>query len=1219
MCLWLIGISIIFSYIQNHLYYIDVLISNTWWWTFIVWCVIAWFFAFYISYPRRTKLSFWKAIIALVLSLWGYSFFTVIIQWYASIASLWWFIHIWLLVFLFILSFLSFFLSWTWIYKKIFKELPSTISTYLLSIGLWLSAFLILIYLLLLIWVLYPFVSVVLLILAIYWIWYNKLYLLNLWNEINLCRYYPSILLSTIKSGLLVFPLLGYWLYTRIFKWWNSNKNLLLKSWIIGFLILLIFWILYPILWLFLDPIVSRLLVVLMCFYYFFERKNIIHFKNTYINKHYTFDQKKQNIVFLLCVLSIVYIMYIFHNWYIPYPTARDANHAYLFYPKMWAFNAWIFRDNAQMAVTPHIWYGYITYWFSLFTYTDGLWYMSMDTIAIIMNAMSGFYVLIFWLWLISEVISLWAKYIHYNVREDSRSVWFLIWRWLLLAWLTSGMWAFLVIVDNKTDLGVLSLIILALYSWFIFLNNAYSDNNDKSKGIETQDKNIAFERSWLQNSTKKILILSWFFFAMAGLAKPTALFDAINFYSLLRWLILWIWWSLAIWLIILFIMSLISFRAINDYISTTFWYVFGAWWVLGLLFDFVRTTRRKLMTLLSTSFFRCIPFLLTLIVIKWLYLVPTYIHQNIPFVPIPFVERLFFSGINSPSWNLYASIDNINASECSLANLGVSDIKDLYANLKNVPWWSEYQEDVWRYIWYGWKWNPSDQKKNILPSIDPWWWFLFSEGCFAIPWHKEDARKCNDVFEWDPALVPLSVQSNTINVVVNTAWAKEIYLPYKYLVLANATFNWSLQNSGSYYTDIWFIRLILICLLPLSLIISLVRKNYIWAWLSLVTITGWILRWFVAWGIIWYGIWIIVRTILSTVVFIQSLTPNKLENIDEDKNNTWYRIFISIVSIFIVVQLLLNFLRIADMSNTKFLSSYRMHTSEFQSIWDNGMPITKKTSWFDMSDSVDVQFAHYKTFLESMNTRNDWDGARIAGTYSRYFVENQDNIIYDQFLTWMRRMSSDNNLCSTYLRLKDNNMKYLALDPNIGTVVQWAWNSSLFDRFFGKTVSWEIDQYWWLSLFVDLVSSWYANLLSTNNIAVKYAFSWDPLIESSTDLLHKYKLAAARYFIQNDQTVANTLFSIAEKRIENNLFLWDYADMFWKEIRVELLIDHVEKWITPDILTSLTEDEKLIISQFLQLKSAYTTNPDAAKRRLSDLIRNSISNPNQIIILELK
>lgn len=44
--------------------------------------------------------------------------------------------------------------------------------------------------------------------------------------------------------------------------------------------------------------------------------------------------------------------------------------------------------------------------------------------------------------------------------------------RMMLLFRLTSGMGAFLVFVDNKTDLGVMALTILAILSGFIFLKH---------------------------------------------------------------------------------------------------------------------------------------------------------------------------------------------------------------------------------------------------------------------------------------------------------------------------------------------------------------------------------------------------------------------------------------------------------------------------------------------------------------------------------------------------------------------------------------------------------------------------------------------------------------------------------------------------------------------------------------------------------------------------
>lgn len=47
--------------------------------------------------------------------------------------------------------------------------------------------------------------------------------------------------------------------------------------------------------------------------------------------------------------------------------------------------------------------------------------------------------------------------------------------------------------------------------------------------------------------------------------------------------------------------------------------------------------------------------------------------------------------------------------------------------------------------------------------------------------------------------------------------------------------------------------------------------------------------------------------------------------------------------------------------------------------------------------------------------------------------------------------MVSDNDTCASYLRLRDNDLRYLVIDPNIASVVQGEGNKSLFHRFFGE------------------------------------------------------------------------------------------------------------------------------------------------------------------------
>jgi len=55
---------------------------------------------------------------------------------------------------------------------------------------------------------------------------------------------------------------------------------------------------------------------------------------------------------------------------------------------------------------------------------------------------------------------------------------------------------------------------------------------------------------------------------------------------------------------------------------------------------------------------------------------------------------------------------------------------------------------------------------------------------------------------------------------------SKVVNIPYKYLTIFNITYNWSLQNNSSYYTDIGFIWLIVLMLNVFGLIYALIRLN---------------------------------------------------------------------------------------------------------------------------------------------------------------------------------------------------------------------------------------------------------------------------------------------------------------------------------------------------------------------------------------------------------
>ena len=177
----------------------------------------------------------------------------------------------------------------------------------------------------------------------------------------------------------------------------------------------------------------------------------------------------------ILLILSLVYVYHGFVLADIPYPTAWDANHAYMYYPRIRALNNGYYREQS-LAMMPQLWYGYLTFRFKfMFIFGTDTW-ISADNLTVIMNFISGVFVLAFGLILVKEVI----RFIHGDHEKNANMIFFVVGWFLLLLWLTSGMGAFLVFVDNKTDLGVMALTILALYSGFFFLNQLKADKMKK-------------------------------------------------------------------------------------------------------------------------------------------------------------------------------------------------------------------------------------------------------------------------------------------------------------------------------------------------------------------------------------------------------------------------------------------------------------------------------------------------------------------------------------------------------------------------------------------------------------------------------------------------------------------------------------------------------------------------------------------------------------------
>jgi hypothetical protein len=112
----------------------------------------------------------------------------------------------------------------------------------------------------------------------------------------------------------------------------------------------------------------------------------------------------------VLVGISLLYYFYGFQLSFIPYSTAWDANHAYMYIPKVIAENHWVLRWNIWIAATPpELRHGFITFWFSLIWAIKWFW-LGPDTVAVAMNFLSGIFVLILGLWTVKEIINYFTK-----------------------------------------------------------------------------------------------------------------------------------------------------------------------------------------------------------------------------------------------------------------------------------------------------------------------------------------------------------------------------------------------------------------------------------------------------------------------------------------------------------------------------------------------------------------------------------------------------------------------------------------------------------------------------------------------------------------------------------------------------------------------------------------------------------------------------------------
>lgn len=1111
--------------------------------------------------------------------------------------------------------------------------------------------------------------------------------ILLLWNTALLLGIGILILFAMFSLGSRI---------TRISKLFShiGIRESLLSFWagLVAFLvvmqILMGFWIFYwPILW----------IILIACLILARKEKSHLNIHLGNINQflttlHTQIRKKNTWIWMILLAWSLAYFYFGFSHTIIPYPTARDANHEYLYTPKVIADNGGILRGNRGTAnAMPYLWHGLIASAFSFWKPITSITSLATDTFAINMNFWSGIIVLIFGTHLIIEALKFFAPQQENNKSEFSQNAFFIAWG-LLLAWLTSGMGAFLLFVDNKTDMGVLSLTILALFSGFSFLNLLYQ--KDKQEEAE---------------KTKKIsvyLMISAIFFGFSIMAKPTAFIDLVIFALLMIGLWLNTTSAIGVGIMAIGAMGIVQPLYASTFINPTLWTIILAIGGIILAVGFIKGLLKKkphfniwFKNIISWG----IVFLSTIVIFK----APRLAYQKIinndqNWSTFPKTLLLGYQNENpwesskkqktdskpqllatlgtSESLNNQNTIDsqilnkqsnNLNLAQCKQT---LFDEKDLSANLQKAPG-STLKEDFGRYVGF----NTKTFKRSGVAGLVLKLFFWKNNHCYGIDkdWvllcqnreklstpSLENLETLKKIFEnregtvknliesgfnlsWtttlDSVFSDLSTYYKEHSILTSDSWFD---IPYRYLVPINAVFNWSLQNLSSYYTDIGLVRIFSLIALIWALLSSLTQLNKKLIFFISSVGCGRIIRWAIAAGILWYGLGLMIWLLLAIAVFFQDINDNPTNNKTTKELGSW---ILGFMVFLLTTQLILNFLRISSQAGTGPFGRYKSSTWKEQRIWDDSENSQTTTTHSFSSDNVfDLQFGQYSPLIKELKNRKDEDGVLIAGTYIQYFLHNQKNITLDGLLSHLREQMSDYNSCKTYHRLKNNHIKYLVIDPNIGTVWRvWAGNESLFHRFFAKLDNTEtkVQTHGALTMLTRFAQDGYLKLFFTNNIGAKYAFSltneelksefWS--LSDDDLILIRAKLAVAKFFItQQDTSLLEHIIHIFIKRIttlNSPEGLDDLASLFNKKIDAPLLLSKIQdliwgKWT----LSDLSDDEKIILDQYLAIvqiineQQNKSTNEQQNKSTLAITLQNifaksiqeSIFGNSQIIALEM-
>lgn len=1072
---------------------------------------------------------------------------------------------------------------------------------------------------------------------------------------------------------------LGSTIYRRLYQnsWWNWKSIILwfgigFAAFIVINYVLILLKVYYP--------IVNWLQIVLLGVLIRYQRTTLksigSHINNSIRTLHTNNRKGFEWIMVALVLFSISYYFIGFQLAYIPYPTAWDANHAYMLVPNAISWvNGWSISGGYLS-----IYLSFVSFFFSIIKGLGGKFWIAPDTFGVEFNYLTAIFTFVTTLWIIGKTLLLVKK--DNNEHQEKLSMtmgWF-----VKLLWLTSGMGAFLVFIDNKSDFGIMYLSCLGLFAGL-----GYIDYLVKKYNADPQD-DIEIKEG------RNDLYLSGFFFALAVASKVTALFDSMNFIFLLIGFVLGGYVLVGIAFLAMWALTYLWLPGVSNFISKSFANIggFGFGTILSLI-GLGKGHRKdsltywpKFIQIVKHIAGWAIVFVATLVLLRG----PVGLVRviNDATTPQALPKEIIFGKNEKPvllasntspqllgitndtntgmvsdmdTWmitNTTTESSTLTFEQCSLKAAWFTDTKDLYNNLLTAPG-NAYDEDVGRYVGFG-------QKE----FSNPWRGFLVAnKSCLTInssakifcqnqalisPLSLSTAQQLlGKLSEWTDGYILVNDIISGFNasdkLVTYTADSQKkltdfrqdkvitkidgkVYLPYKAIVPLNVTFNWSLQNLSSYYTDIGIIWIMIQFFIVIAVIYGLIARKRILRLTNLVALIGWLLWIAIGGGIVRYGIGLITWSIIWFVLFVHELYVPSDKNDKDSTNHILFNIFIWLFMIFWLIQLSLNLVRIASQGGGGPFLQYKYSNGQTLVIDENLQQAVKTKFPYKWQDILNLQFPHYNKVIKAVNAQTGDEENIIAGTYAQYWIHDQTRLITDGFLEGLFKNLSDWNTCNSYLRLQDKNIKYMIIDPNIASIVMGGGNSTLMEKFFAKIdpSNWKIVTDGTLSMLSKMVNDGYIGVYNTNNLGAKYGYglSSDYLksifwVTNNDDLvLLRARLATARFW-QNQSQMIDGLSRIFTARVANWEALEDIADVYWKIIDAPKLNTMVNKAINsgfPSIaaqVKDLSQDERFVLLNYLNILTSYNKQPGQFSTTATSIINQSLSAWSQLIVFEVK